>query len=173
MPTANRIVLEKTKELARVLRASQMAGYASGQANDNGDGTKFTEYREGCWLVVDEWGGGRPSRDVTDVYYEGILCWSITGRDVLYVDAEPGSEEYLDQKDIIVAFLRDALVASDGRYPLRGPSCFGTGNLRYYCESVHRESSDIGEMFIREKIVDLEGNMLYAGTWIGGWTNLY
>jgi hypothetical protein len=167
-------VLELPTVLANVLRAAVLDGYSSGNVNDNGNGTSYSDYRNGPWQIIDHWGGGHPSVDLTEVFYEDVLCWSMTGRDDLRI---PHDESYAAKKTEIIDFLKEALTAPNNDCPVRGPGYYGTGELRYHCDSLfrgedHPAGFDIGNFFLKEEIVTLDGEALYAGYWQGGWTNL-
>jgi hypothetical protein len=150
------------EDIARVYREALSSGYGIGNYNSHGNSTYSSEYQSGQYCVCDAWGGGQPSTGKTDIFYDGKLVWSMVYRDHIN----------LEHKKAVKSFLKEtlSLPLSVDDLPIRGPSYCGDGNHRYTCDS--EGSFDIGEFVVRDKIVDLNGNVLYSGVCIGGWTNV-
>lgn len=164
---ADKIVLQKEKELKEVLSEARLDGYASGNVNDNGDGTKFTDYRSGSWLVVDTWVGGEPFGGMVNVFYDGRICWSMVYE---------GQIEDGERRPKVEAFLQEALSQPNSPFAVRGPRYHGHDKgadaLRYSCDSCDG-SFNIGKFDIKDQIADLNGKVFYFGRCWGGWKNIY
>lgn len=165
---ANKIVLEKGDELKRVLSEARLDGYASGNVNDNGNGTKFTDYRSGSWVVEDTWGGGEPFGGMINAFYNDILCWNM---------GYEGKIEDNERKAEVEAFLKEALSQPNSAFAVRGPRYYGSSGgknaLRYSCDCSNEEIFDIGKFEIKDEITNLNGEILYSGKCWGGWKNIY
>lgn len=165
---ANIGVLGKRDELQEVLRKALLNGYASGNINDNCDGTKFTDYRSGNWYVVDYWEGGEPFGGITRVYYDEVICWSM---------GYQGQIENVKRRAEVESFLKEALSQPNSAFVVRGPSYYGGGEgedaLRYSCDNCLEGLFDISNFEIEDKIISLNGNVLYHGRFMGGWKNIY
>ena len=148
-------------EVIKFLLEANQHGYGSNLEStwkENPDGSHTIEYARGGWTFQDNYFGGEPFGGSEVIFQNGKAVWMM----VYY-----GGVKTDENEEVIIGFLRKALLSPNPDLPVRGPKEFKEGEFAY----INSHQGGI-ERFSGQEVILKKDQEVYSTQYIGGMIGL-